>query len=114
MTAAEENGILHNAENKNRMARSSTNSMKAAVTAEGNLQDVAELIAESVEDVCGEDGFAHMGKLSNLLMKKQPDFDPRNYGFSKLHKLIDYTKAFETKYEQFENGGKNLVIRNKG
>ena len=32
-------------ENKNRMARSSTNSMKAAVTAEGNLQDVAELIA---------------------------------------------------------------------
>ena len=45
VTAAEENGILHNAENKNRMARSSTNSMKAAVTAEGNLQDVAELIA---------------------------------------------------------------------
>ena len=35
VTAAEENGILHNAENKNRMARSSTNSMKAAVTAEG-------------------------------------------------------------------------------
>ena len=33
---------------------------------------------------------------------------------AKLHKLIDYTKAFETKYEQFENGGKNLVIRNKG
>ena len=29
-----------------------------------------------------------MGKLSNLLMKKQPDFDPRNYGFSKLSKLI--------------------------
>ena len=27
VTAAEENGILHNAENKNRMARSSTNSM---------------------------------------------------------------------------------------
>ena len=45
VTAAEENGILHNAENKNRMARSSTNSMKAVVTAEGNLQDVAELIA---------------------------------------------------------------------
>ena len=45
VTAAEENGILHNAENKNRMARSSTNNMKAAVTAEGNLQDVAELIS---------------------------------------------------------------------
>ena len=44
VTAAEENGILHNAENRNRMVRNS-NSMKQAVTAEGNLQDVAELIA---------------------------------------------------------------------
>ena len=49
-----------------------------------------------------------------MLSRIYADFDSRNYGFSKLHKLIDYTKAFETKYEQFENGGKNLVIRNKG
>lgn len=44
VSAAEENAILHNAENKNRMDRSSTNSMKQAVTAEGNLQDVAAMI----------------------------------------------------------------------
>ena len=44
VTAAEEHGILHNAESRNRMVRNS-NSMKQAVTAEGNLQDVAELIA---------------------------------------------------------------------
>ena len=56
VTAAEENGILHNAENKNRMARSSTNSMKAAVTAEGNLQDVAELIAAMRRLYDGEAG----------------------------------------------------------
>ena len=47
-----------------------------------------ELIAESVENLCEENGAAHMGKLGNLLLKKQPDFDPRNYGFSKLSKLI--------------------------
>ena len=45
VTAAEENGILHNAENKNRMDRTSTSRMKQAITAESNLQDVAELIA---------------------------------------------------------------------
>ena len=44
VSAAEENAILHNAENKNRMDRSSSNSMKQAVTAEGNLQDVAAMI----------------------------------------------------------------------
>ena len=44
VSAAEENGILRNAENKNRMERSSGSSMKQAVTAEGNLQDVAAMI----------------------------------------------------------------------
>ena len=45
VTSAEEEKILHNAENKNRMDRGSANRMKQAVTAEANLQDVAALIA---------------------------------------------------------------------
>ena len=64
---------------------------------------MAELIAESVEDVCGDDGYAHMGKLGNLLLKKQPDFDPRNYGFSKLSKLIKALGRFEWKTEGADN-----------
>lgn len=44
VSAAEENGILHNAENRNRMERSGGGTMKQAVTAEGNLQDVAAMI----------------------------------------------------------------------
>ena len=42
--AAEEDAILHNAQNKNRMDRSSTSSMKQSITAEANLQDVETLI----------------------------------------------------------------------
>ena len=42
---AEERKILHNAANKNRMNRANTNDMKATITAEANLQDVANLIA---------------------------------------------------------------------
>lgn len=49
-TAAEEEQILQNAENKNRMDRSSSNRMKQAVTAEANLQDVAALIAQLRKD----------------------------------------------------------------
>ncbi len=45
VTVAEENKIIHNAENKNKLDRGSTSSMKQAVTAEANLQDVAALIA---------------------------------------------------------------------
>ena len=58
-------------------------------------EEIVELIAESVEDLSEEDGLAHMGKLGNLLLKKQPDFDPRNYGFSKLSKLIRALDRFE-------------------
>ena len=57
--------------------------------------EIVELIAESVEDLSQEDGLAHMGKLGNLLLKKQPDFDPRNYGFSKLSKLIRALDRFQ-------------------
>ena len=31
-------------------------------------EEIVELIAESVEDLCEEDGLAHMGKLGNLLL----------------------------------------------
>jgi len=40
-----------------------------------------------VEDLADEDGYAYLGDLGNLLLKKQPDFDSRNFGFSKLSKL---------------------------
>ena len=44
VSAAEEDKIIHNAENKKRMDRSSTTNMKQTVTAEANLQDVVALI----------------------------------------------------------------------
>ena len=45
VTSAEEDGILHNAANKNRLAQSNTNDMKQSIAAEENLHDVANLIA---------------------------------------------------------------------
>ena len=45
VTPAEERKIIHDAANKNKMNRAQTNDMKASITAEANLQDVAELIS---------------------------------------------------------------------
>ena len=58
-------------------------------------EDIVELLADSVEDLADEDGYAFMGELGNLLVKKQPDFDPRNFGFSKLTKLFKALDRFE-------------------
>ena len=56
---------------------------------------VVELLADSVESVADEDGYALMGDVGNLLVKKQPDFDPRNFGFSKLSQLFKSLERFE-------------------
>lgn len=45
LTPAEEDRIIQNATNKNRMGSSNTNDLRQTVTAESNLQDVASLIA---------------------------------------------------------------------
>ena len=45
VTANEEKKIIHNAANKNRMDRSSTQDLQQTVTAESNLQDVVTLVS---------------------------------------------------------------------
>ena len=40
----EENRIIQNATNKNRLSRANTNDTKQMITAEGNLQDVFEMV----------------------------------------------------------------------
>lgn len=75
---------------------------------------IKELIAQSVEDLADEDGYAYLGDLGNLLMKKQPDFDPRNYGFAKLSKFISSLEGFETDERHNANHqGTQVYVRNK-
>ena len=58
-------------------------------------EEIVKLIADSVSDIADEDGWAFMGELGTLLLKKQPDFDPRNFGFTKLTALIRSLGRFE-------------------
>jgi uncharacterized LabA/DUF88 family protein len=50
--------------------------------------NLIELIIESVNDLSEEDGWVFLGVLGNLILKKKPDFDSRNYGYKKLVDLI--------------------------
>src|ERR1017187_6779014 len=47
-----------------------------------------QLIASSISDLADESGWAFLGEAGNLILKKEPDFDPRNYGYKKLGQLI--------------------------
>ena len=47
-----------------------------------------ELIESTIEDLADDDGWAFLGDVGNLIVKKKPEFDPRNYGFSKLTPML--------------------------
>ena len=47
-----------------------------------------EIIESTIEDICDDDGWAFLGDVGNLIVKRKPEFDPRNYGFSKLTPML--------------------------
>jgi Fe-S-cluster formation regulator IscX/YfhJ len=55
-------------------------------------KEIVALISTTVDDLADEDGWAFLGEVGSLLIKKKPDFDPRNYGFDKLTPLIKSLK----------------------
>jgi uncharacterized LabA/DUF88 family protein len=71
------------------------------------------LIATSITDLADENGWAFLGDVGNLILKKQPDFDPRNFGFTKLTPLI---RSFDFEIDERESGQNNIkhiYIRNR-
>lgn len=71
-----------------------------------------KLLRTSVEDVADENGWAFLGDVGNMLLKKQPSFDSRNYGFSKLCPLIRSTGLFEIDQRDTNNRQiKHIFIR---
>ncbi len=72
------------------------------------------LISTTISDLSDEDGWAFLGDVGSLLLKKQPNFDSRNYGFEKLTPLIKSIGNFEI--EQRENPKsrhKLIFVKNK-
>lgn len=77
-------------------------------------KEVLNLIATSITDLADENGWAFLGEVGSLILKKQPDFDPRNYGYQKLTPLIKAMGMFEIDIR--ESGQfhiKHIYIRNK-
>jgi uncharacterized LabA/DUF88 family protein len=76
-------------------------------------RNVKRLIATSITDLADENGWAFLGEVGNLILKKQPDFDPRNYGFAKLTPLI---RSLDFEIDERDSGRdniKHIYIRNK-
>ncbi len=77
-------------------------------------KETLKLITTTINDLADENGWAFLGDVGNLLLKKQPNFDPRNYGFQKLTPLIKSLPHFEIDKRETDKAGIKLVyIRRK-
>lgn len=56
---------------------------------------VESLLKSAVEDAADEFGWAYLGGVGTYIANRQPEFDPRNYGFRKLGDLIKSSTLFE-------------------
>lgn len=75
---------------------------------------VIKLISSTINDLADDDGWAFLGDVGNLLQKKQPNFDARNYGFQKLTPLIKSIKKFEIEQRESSRSRIKLIyVRNK-
>jgi len=88
-----------------------TNGKEPLGTIDRNL---VKLISDSINDLADESGWAFLGDLGNLLLKKQPNFDARNYGFNKLVLLLKSIKQFEVDKRDTGKGNiKNFYVRTR-
>ena len=77
-------------------------------------EDLKALISSSVSDLADEDGWAYLAIVGAHINKKQPEFDPRNYGFQRLTPLLRSLKVFELEERITGNSKtKHIYIRNK-
>ena len=75
---------------------------------------VLRLLKNSVSDAADEDGWAFMGDVGSLILKKQPNFDSRNFGFEKLTPLFKSTNQFDIEQRDQSSGKFKLIyVRNK-
>lgn len=64
----------------------------------GKLKGDARLLGRirtAVQDASDDDGWAPLGVVGQIILKQNPDFDPRTYGHAKLSELLSATGLFD-------------------
>ena len=92
--------ILGNPEVQQNVVSSSTVTDTKSSNIEPVNKKLIQLLKNTILDLADDDGWAYLGEVGNLIIKKRPDFDPRNYGFPKLTPLIKSQKKIFEIYER--------------
>ena len=73
------------------------------------LRTIKKAIRTIVAENSDEDGWLFIGTIGNLLVKRYPDFDVRNFGFSRLTPFIESLDLFDIKSVRTRNSSVKLI-----
>ncbi len=88
-------------------AQNSTPARATRAQLRGDRKLVA-LLRRAVEGAADDEGWARVGTVGNHI-SNQSSFDPRNYGYAKLSKLLEATDVFDIR----DAGGQNMAVRDR-
>lgn len=74
-----------------------------------NLETIKQAIQTIAAENSDEDDWMFIGTIGNLLVKRYPDFDVRNFGFSKLTPFIESLGLFDIKSVRTQDSGVKLI-----
>jgi hypothetical protein len=81
--------------------------------AEPNISNISKLrpiIVSAINAVSKDDGWARLSNLGAYINKNNPSFDPRNYGYEKLGKLIHELDYIIVDEREFNDDSTNVHI----
>ena len=78
-----------------------------------NNEALKEILKNVVEDTADHSGWSYLVHISQTIANRYPDFDPRNYGYSKMMDLIRDIDIFEFKKNDPFSHDKAVFIRCK-
>lgn len=65
--------------------------------------DLEKILITIINEQSDDDGWAFLGEVGNILSKRMPEFDTRNYGYHKLTPLLSSLKNFEIQSRKTSN-----------
>lgn len=102
--------ILSGHDDRNCSPNCSPSKRKSAEALQADLA-LMRLLTTAAESSADEEGWSTVGNLGTRLAKHAPDFDPRNYGYSKLGQLIVATGLFEVEERKTKAGHLQKYVR---
>jgi uncharacterized LabA/DUF88 family protein len=74
------------------------------------LPELRPMILTALDAVARDDGWAPLGPVGSQMNKNNPSFDPRNYGFSQLSKLMRKQEYLDLKEVSIGDGSTSVHI----